>query len=188
MHAPDAFEGGTFSALHRYRAMGDYDAQFLAVWEGDAGSLDEVRSRMGLRTRGAPDRSRISPALIVVWSGFHFRNGQTGRSPEEQTDGPGRAPVGTMTLLEGPRDRLVDATTPPTQACYDYNDIMLVEDGEAPGQVQQQWAGRGSEGIAPHGPYRNIFDHPDEWPPVAARPTALWISHWEPLSSQRRGD
>jgi hypothetical protein len=196
MHAPDAFEGGMFHALHRYRSLGDYDAQFLAVWEGDSGSLDEIRDRMGLRRGAVRDRSRITSALVVVWSGFHFLAGQPSQPDQpgqtgqpDQPDQPADDTVRTMTLVEAPRHDLQEVAdlagaVAPT---YDYGDAVLLEHREPPAEVRAAWAGRGTEGIAPHGPYRNIFDHPDAWPPVAETPTTRWISHWEPLSSQRRG-
>src|SRR5271165_6276920 len=73
VHGPDAFARGSFVALHRYQALGAYDARFLAVWEGNFASLDDVRSKMVPGSSDLKDRGRISEDLIVVWSGFHFR-------------------------------------------------------------------------------------------------------------------
>src|SRR5689334_2760450 len=72
VHGPEAFANGTFSALHRYQAIGAYDARYLAVWEGAFTSLDAVRARMVGASSGARDRSRISEDLVVVWSSMNF--------------------------------------------------------------------------------------------------------------------
>src|SRR5438477_5936922 len=93
VHGPDAFAGGSFSALHRYEAVGSYDARFLAIWEGGFTSLDEVRSRMTPGSAGLRERGRITEDLIVVWSSMNFLTDTTGH--------PGVGPVRMLTLVEG---------------------------------------------------------------------------------------
>jgi hypothetical protein len=176
MHGPDAFKGDMFFALHRYQAGGSYAAQFLAVWEGTATSLDEVRSRMSLDSGAPRDRSRITSDLVVVWSEFHFRV-----SSSRPAVTP--SPVRTLSLVEG-----ASFDRPDGSCSYDYGDIVLYESDKGVETVRNEWVGKVSEGMAPRGPYLNIFDHPESWPPKALEPREPWISHWEPLSSLYAND
>ena len=172
VHGPDAFRGGTWSALHRYRAVGDYDARFLAVWEGSFRSLADARATMA--PKGAPrrDTSRITDDLVVVWSALKFHPG----------DAPARPPlpVRTLTLVEG------GSFDPPGVTAYRYGDVELYESPDDPADVAARWCSLGDEGVAPHGPYRNMFDHPESWPPEGHPVQTPWISHWRPLASLRR--
>jgi hypothetical protein len=174
MHGPDAFKGGSFHALHRYRATGPYDARFLAVWEGDYASIDEVRAKMLPGSSGLRDRGRITTNLIVVWSSFNFLAGAEVLDPA--------SPVATLTLVEGGP---VDGTG---VNAYDYGGVVLYESPDEPATVAARWSGRAAEGVAPHGPYSNIFDHPEDWPPKGQPLTEPWVSHWRPISSLRRSD
>jgi hypothetical protein len=170
VHGPEAFAGGSFVALHRYQAVGSYDARFLAIWEGNFASLDDVRARMAPRSSGARDRSRITPALIVVWSEFHFRSDETAVA-----DVPNR--VRTLTMVEGRQ------AEPPNATAYHYGNVSFYESADEADAVQRAWSGRGPEGVAPHGPYANMFDDPEAWPPQSPQWDTSWISHWRPLLS-----
>jgi len=168
-HGPEAFASGSFSALHRYEALGDYEARFLAVWEGDFTSRQEVRAKM---LRGGPKgRSGITPALVVVWSSFFFA---TGATPE--TAGT----VCTLTLVEG--TVALGGPPPAGTTAYHYGDLVLYESPAGPDGVKA-WATRGVESMAPHGLYRTIFDDPESWPPVGTVTGGPWVSHWRPLGS-----
>jgi hypothetical protein len=169
MHGPDAFAAGSFSALHRYQALGPYAARFLAVWEGAFTSIEDVRSRIVPGSRTLKDRGRITSDLVVVWSGFHFLT--------DAEIAPGAATVTTLTLVEGGD---FDA---PGSSAYRYGRLSLFESGEDLEAVATEWAGRGPEAMAPHGPYQNLFDHPEAWPPEGTDTSEPWISHWRPIGS-----
>jgi hypothetical protein len=170
VHGPEAFAGGAFVALHRYEAVGSYEARFLAIWEGEFTSLDDVRARMAPKSSGPRDRSRISPALVVVWSEFHFLSDAT-------PTGDIGNPVRTLTMVEGGH---VGA---PNTSAYHYGGVSFYESPEDSDAVQRAWSGRGSEGMAPHGPYQNMFDDPEAWPPKSPQWDTPWVSHWRPLVS-----
>jgi hypothetical protein len=173
IHGPEAFAGGWFSALHRYEALGDYDARFLAVWEGGFTSREEVRAKM--LGGGPKDRSGITPALAVVWSGFFFA---TGASPATAS------PVLTLTLVEG--TGALAGPLPAGTTAYHYGHLVLCESPAGP-EGLGAWSGRGIEGMAPHGPYRTMFDDPEAWPPTGTLSGGPWVSHWRPLGSLRAG-
>jgi hypothetical protein len=179
VHGPDAFKNPAFSALHRYRAMGEYDARNLAVWECSFPSLEDARSQIVPRSARLRDKSRISDDLIVVWSSMNFRTGE----PASTDPGPvDPVPAATVTLVEGGFFEEPAATT------YRYGGVALYESPGAPASVARAWSDRGKEGIAPHGPYRNVFDHPETWPPTGQAAVDPWISHWRPIGSLRRDD
>jgi hypothetical protein len=174
VHGPDAFRSGTFSALHRYEAVGDYDARFLAVWEGAFPSLDAARARMAPPGGPRPDRSRITDDLVVVWSALKFHTGRAAPCVP--------ATVRTLTLVEG------GSFDPPGVATYRYGDLELHESAAEPAEAVASWRSSGEEGMAPHGPYRTIFEDPEAWPPPGQGLDSPWISHWRPVASLRRED
>jgi hypothetical protein len=110
----------------------------------------------------------------VVWSALKFLT-----SPPPPT---GPKPVRTLTLVEGgPYGQGRTAT-------YLYGDVELDECADDPDTVADRWRAFGREGVAPHGPYRTIFDDPDGWPPAGEVAHEPWVSHWRPLASLRRED
>ena len=178
VHGPDAFKNPGFSALHRYEAIGAYDARFLAVWECAFTSLEDARSQIVPRSSGLRDKSRITDDLAVVWSSMNFLAG----APVCVDASPDAGPVATLTLVEGGSFEGPAATT------YRYGGVVLYESPNSPTEVAAAWSGRGKEGIAPHGPYRNVFDHPESWPPPGEVVVDPWISHWRPIGSLRCED
>lgn len=178
VHGPDAFSGGTFTALHRYQAVGDYDARFVAIWEGGFGSKEEARAQMVPGSSRLKAQGRITDDLKVVWSDMHFRSGD---------DKDSRAPieVGTLTLVEGG-----DGPVPedPATVSYHYGDLVLSESPDGPEAVAARWAGRGQAGMAPHGPYRNMFDAPEGFLADRDAMAERWVSHWRPIGSLRAAE
>ena len=142
VHGPDAFAAGSFSALHRYQALGAYDARFLAVWEGAFTSIDDVRSRIVPGSRTLKDKGRITSDLVVVWSGFHFLT--------DAEFAPGATTVNTLTLVEGGD---FDA---PGSSTYRYGTPLPLRKRRGPraggGRVVRAWP-RG------HGPPRPLPEH-----------------------------
>ena len=57
-----------------------------------------------------------------------------------------------------------------------------------PSDVAASWAGAAKEGVAPHGEYKNVFDHPDSWPPAGVPIPDPWVSHWRPIGSLRKDE
>jgi hypothetical protein len=90
--------------------------------------------------------------------------------------------VATLSLLEG---GFVDR---PADAMYRYGDLTLYESAQPPEVVAAEWPAETKEGVAPHGPYQNVFDHPDSWPPQGVPIHDPWVSHWRPIGSLRRED
>jgi hypothetical protein len=172
VHAVDAMRDGPFVALRRYEAVGKYAARFLALWEGSFASAEEARARLTPKAGGLRDQGRITNELVVVWSSLEFLTKSS----------PASATVATLTLAEGRDPDLFG------EASYRYGNVAFYESPDSPDEVVRQWSGRGEEGIAPHGPYRSIFDHPEAWPPPAALGDEVWISHWRPILSLRRED
>ena len=130
------------------------------------------RCSIGLR-----DKSRISDDLIVVWSSMNFLTAEPASTDPGPVDPVAAA---TVTLVEGGYFEEPAATT------YRYGGVVLYESPGAPASVARAWSDRGKESIAPHGPYRNVFDHPETWPPAGGVAVDPWISHWRPIGSLRR--
>jgi hypothetical protein len=181
VHGPDAFRGGVFSALHRYEAVGDYDARFLAIWEGPFRSKEEARARMVPGSSRLKEQGRITEDLIVVWSDMHF----LGEVPAAGGPVPSERPeVGTLTLAEGG----AGGAEGTLDRLYRYGDLVLSESPDPPELVVPRWRGGGKEGMAPHGPYRNLFADPGSWLAETASLSERWVSHWRPIGSLRPDD
>ena len=143
VHGPDAFKSPAFWALHRYQAIGEYDARFLAVWECAFSSLEEARSQIVPRSAGLRDKSRITDDLIVIWSSMNFLTGEP-VSMDPRPAAPGAVdpvPAATVTLVEGGYFEEPAANT------YRYGGIVLYESPECsgircPGVVRPRQGGR----------------------------------------------
>jgi hypothetical protein len=167
VHGPDALENGSFRALHRYRAVGDYDARFLAIWEGDYRSRDEASAYITPRATNLRAQGRVTDDMHVVWATIEFTDLAAPAAPTP-------AAVRTLTLVEGGE---------PFDAQYRYGPVRLIESADAPAAVVAGWSGNGNAGMAPHGPYRPVFDRPGETPPPPPTFDGTWVSHWEPIGS-----
>jgi hypothetical protein len=189
VHGPDALLNGTFSALHRYRAVGDYEASNLALWEGSFLNLDEARDHIVPRATNLNSRGRVTADLKVLWSALHFLEppDMDGDADSGVAAGiPGGIPVAdvkTLTLVEG-GDVVDDGSS-----VYRYGGgLVLRESGQSPDEVARRPAGGEKEGVAPHGPYRNIFAEPEGWLSGMTPFDGVWSSHWVPNGSLTLAD
>ncbi|HEV8297288.1 MAG TPA: hypothetical protein VGQ20_08325 [Acidimicrobiales bacterium] len=170
VHGPDALDNGSFHALHRYRALGDYEARFLAVWEGDYASMAEASAYITPRATQLRGAGRVTDDMTVMWATMEFR--RPSAAPTPITD------VGTLTLVRGD---VPDHA--PTGSTSRYGDLTFVEQADPPDVVVPRWAGIGKSGMPPHGPYRGVFREPTEPIDVEPLPPGTWVSHWEPVGS-----
>jgi hypothetical protein len=184
IHGPDSILDGTFSALYRYEAAGDYPARFLALWEGPFTSADQARGQILPRARARKGEGRVSASQEGIWTDMYFLHG-----PASVEDGVPE--VVTMTVLEG-GNPLSDEETAMVLGTggrrYDYLGLTFFESPDPLEVVAARWSGRASEGMAPHGPYRNLFADPDTFLQRHPEFPERWASHWGPIASMRAAD
>jgi hypothetical protein len=172
VHGPDALDNGSFDALHRYIAVGDYAARFLAVWEGRFTSMRDASAYISPRAAELRRAGRVTDDMTVVWAAMRFRSAVALVDPD--------APVRTLTLVRGDTTSL-----PPVKgAAYRYGDLVLVEHGDEPVAVQRAWSSVGNEGLAPE-PYRPVFDLAADDHIESLPVEGTWVSHWAPIGSLR---
>src|SRR6266550_1056081 len=116
IHGPDALENGSFQALHRYEACGDYPARFLAVWEGSFTAMDEARAYIAPRAADLRQQGRVTDDMTVTWALMAFRSAVPSADPPPD-------PVDTVTLVEGP----ISYRAIPKGRVYVYPGIVLHE-------------------------------------------------------------
>jgi hypothetical protein len=174
VHGPDALVNGSFQALHRYEALGDYEAQFLAVWEGSFATMAEARDYIGPRANALRKIGRVTGDMHVYWALMEFLVGAT-------VD-PALTDVRTLTLVQGP------TPDPEGGSSYRYGNLLLQESGHDPAAVMAATAGLGKEGIPPHGSYKTVFDAPEPGSPPPEPLDGTWITYWRPIGSLTLAD
>jgi len=175
VHGPDSFDAGVFSALHRYRAVGDYPARHLTVWESAFDTVDEARTRVGTMANELRARGRVGDPHEVVRGAVYFADGGTDPVPFG-----GTGDDGTLTLVEGP---LAVAALPVAAGdVHHYGPLLLAESPDDPADAAARWASVGEDGIAP---VTVLFgDQPDPrdgWSPAETP----WVSHWRRTGTAR---
>jgi len=203
VHGPDAFAGGSFTALHRFRAAGGgrHDARFLALWEGRFGS--EAEASVSMRAGGAALREsgRISDVVSVRFAIMLF--------PALPMAGAPCDDVHALTTVQN--DWRHAATAPPVSSWWDATGLdaapattrwLATSDpgGRGPGfhlalfaasgsvdEVVASWRDIGTPGSSPLPPYQTMFGElrgPDPSAPEP-EPSPAWVTHWEPVISLR---
>ena len=185
IHGPDSIRDGTFSALHRYEAVGNYPARFLAIWEGPFTTAGQARAQILPRARARQAEGRVSASQEGIWTDMYFVDGVASTALGQ------RPVVGTMTVLEG-GDPLTPEETGTVLGSggdrYHYGGLTFYESPDKPEVVAARWSALASEGMAPHGPYRSLFSDPDTFLQRHPEFPERWASHWRPIASMLAAD
>jgi hypothetical protein len=208
IHGPDAIENGSFTALHRYRAVGPgwQQARYLAVWQGRFRSEPEAWDYIRPLAKGLRAAGRVGEVASVVWAlmmlegpapGHEIGNDQLGALTTVQNDWRFPDPDQSVTdwwkasgLDDAPADGRVQLyTSDPDGGGGGYH-LALFE--QAANDVDA-WRGIGVAGMSPTPPYRTIFAEVTEGSDPLARsgpegapgPAPAWVMHWEHVTSLR---
>jgi hypothetical protein len=201
VHGPDALANGSFTALHRFRAVGDGHraAPYLALWEGRFGSEAEAWAYIAPRAQALREAGRAGDISSVRFALMMFRAVSLRGSPCE--------PVQSLTTVQNDWRDVAGATD--AEAWWAATGFDAI-DAPARWLVTSDPAGRGAGyhlgvlahvesaadlpplpagpalGTSPLPPYETIFgatagDDADEAPP----PAHAWAMLWEPITSMR---
>jgi hypothetical protein len=208
VHGPDALENGSFTALHRFRAVGPgYRATpYLALWEAPYDSEAEAWAYIGPRAQALREAGRAGGDVASVRYALML----IGVTREH---GPGLERVKTLTTLQN--DWRETATAPTARGWWHslpldalrapvrwlvtsdvdgrgaghHLAILASDSATPPGAALLSDASARLRGIAagmsPLPPYKTIFGTTvgsDE--PNVPRAHA-WAMHWKPVISQR---
>ena len=203
IHGPDALANGSFTALHRFRAVGagHRAAPYLALWEGRfasegeawgyiapraqalreagrAGDISSVRFAVMLFGTGSIGGSRCDPvsSLTTVQNDWRTADSADDAVTWWQANGLGRfaSPMGWL------------ATSDPAGKGAGYH-LGVFAHAEPVGDLDKSWSGVGRAGTSPLPPYQTIFGDTADAGDGADEPTPApaWVMHWEPIVSMR---
>jgi hypothetical protein len=204
IHGPDALANGSFSAVHRFRAVGPghRPAPYLALWEAPYDSEAEAWAYIGPRAQALREAGRAGGEIASV----RFALMLCAASSEH---GAGLESVGSLTTIQN--DWRDAATALPARTWWHslpiaelrapvrwlatsdvagrgagYHLAILASAGkEPPGAGATSAAHRIASGMSPLPPYQTIFgttvgSDESELPRAHA-----WRMDWEPVISQR---
>ena len=203
IHGPDALENGSFTAVHRFRAVGPghRPAPYLALWEAPYDSEVEAWAYIGPRAQALREAGRAGGEIASV----RFALMLVAASSEH---GPGLESVGSLTTFQN--DWRDAKTAPPARTWW--HSLPLAElrapvrwlatsdaEGRGPGYhlailaTAERSAGASStsaphaiaQGMSPLPPYQTIFGTTVGSDESNLPRAHAWRMQWEPVISQR---
>jgi hypothetical protein len=207
VHGPDALENGSFTAMHRFRAVGEGHraAPYLALWEGRFATEADAWAYIGPRAQALREAGRAGDIASVRFALMMFRAETRRGSPCEpvrslttvQNDWRDVAGApGASTWWEASGLDAVDAparwlvTSDPAGRGAGYHLAVFAHDTDAAETAATAGiAGVGTPGMSPLPPYETIFGatQGDDADADAPPPAPAWVMQWEPVTSQRVG-
>ncbi len=203
IHGPDALENGSFTALHRFRAIGPgyRGTPYLALWEAPYDSEAEAWAYIGPRAQALREAGRAGGEIASVRYALML----VAASSEH---GPGLESVGSLTTLQNdwrdtqsaaparswwyslPRDALkgpvrwLVTSDADGRGAGHHLAILASPDKQAPGAIPGIFPGIAT-GMSPLPPYQTIFGTTVGSEETSIPRARAWLMHWEPVISQR---
>ncbi len=202
VHGPDALANGSFTAMHRFRAVGDGPraAPYLALWEGRFESEADAWAYIGPRAQALREAGRAGDISSVRFALMMFPAASLRGSPCE--------PVRSLMTVQ---NDWRDVAGVPDAAAWCAAAGLDVVDAPARWLVSSDPAGRGAgyhlavfahvesvaelpplppgltRGTSPVPPYETIFGAltEDDDAGDAPAPAHAWALRWEPITSMR---
>jgi hypothetical protein len=205
IHGPDALANGSFTAMHRFRAVGDghHAAPYLALWEGRFESEAEAWAYIGPRAQALREAGRAGDISSVRFALMTFRAATPRGSRCEPvrsittvqndwrdvTGAPDAAKwwdANGLEVIDAPARWLV--TSDPAGRGAGYHLAVFAHDADAGEAATASGSAEvGAPGMSPLPPYETIFGavKPDDNPGDAPPPAPAWVMRWEPITSMR---
>jgi hypothetical protein len=204
VHGPDALANGSFTAMHRFRAVSDGHcaAPYLTLWEGRFESEADAWAYIGPRAQALREAGRAGAVSAVRFALMTFPAAARRGSPCE--------PVRSLTTVQNdwrdvtgapdPREWWdavdLDAVDAPARWLVTsdraghgagYHLAVFAHDVDAAAAATSGIGGLGTPGMSPLPPYETIFGatRVDEGEGGAPPPADAWVMQWEPVTSQR---
>jgi hypothetical protein len=192
VHLPDAIENGSFTAMHRYEAVGPghRTGAYLSVAEADYGSEAEAWASVRPKAQSLRDAGRIddlyrvdfATMLLTVETDVSAHPVQTLTSVQNDWRQPGgEAGAWLATVLvppaDGPRSYQL-FTTDPKGAKGPGMHLALFESATGLDETVEAWAEAGTPGQSPTPPYTTLFGVEGAPDADAPGPADVWVAHW----------
>jgi hypothetical protein len=197
VHLPDAIANGSFSAMHRYEAVGSGHraGAFLSVAEADYASEAEAWAAVRPRAQALHDARRIVDlyrvdfAVMLLTVDTDVGSHPVGTLTTVQNDWrhPATearlwwASVGAPAVAAGEARSLQLFTTDPDGDRGPGRHLALVESSASLDETIAAWDGVGAAGSSPVPPYTTLFGVQSERSVEQPDPAPVWVSHWRHL-------
>lgn len=194
VHLPDAIENGSFTAMHRYEAVGRgyRPSLYLSVAEADYGSEAEAWASVRPKAQALRDSGRIddlyrvdfATMLLTVDSDVSFHPVETLTTVQNDWRKPGGDARSWLSALAIPaaNPRSVQLfTTDPAGARGAGIHLALYESATDLAATTTAWAGVGAAGMSPMPPYTTLFGVTADTPEDEPDPQPAWVMHWRHL-------
>lgn len=194
VHLPDAIKNGSFTAMHRYEAVGPgYCASpYLSVAEADYANEEEAWASVRPRAQALRDAGRIddlyrvdfATMLLTIEADVSQHPVQTLTSVQNDWRAPGgdaRSWLASVAVPHAAPRSLQLFTTDAAGARGAGMHLALYESATALDETVAAWVGAGSAGSSPTPSYTTLFGvtapRPENEPDVAS----TWVQHWRHL-------
>jgi hypothetical protein len=191
VHLPDAIANGSFTAMHRYEAVGPgwRNGLFLSIAEADYGDEAEAWASVRPRAQALRDAGRIddlytvdyATMLLTVDAEVSVHAVATLTTVQNDWRHPAGEATSWLASLAVPAaaPRSVQLlTTDPEGPKGPGRHLALFESATSLDETVAAWSGVGAAGASPTPPYTTLFgvegrpaaDEPDQAP--------AWVAHW----------
>ncbi len=194
VHLPDSIANGSFTAMHRYEAVGPGHraGQYLSIAEADYGSEAEawasVRPKAHAlhRARRIDDLYRVDFAAMLLTVASDVSTHPVGTLTTVQNDwrepgGDAPAFLDAPALPEASPRSMQLFTTDPAGERGPGRHLVLFESATGPDDTIAAWRGVGAPGQSPVPPYTTLFGVVGEQPADQPDPAPVWVAHWRHL-------
>lgn len=194
VHLPDSIANGSFTAMHRYEAVGPgyRAASHLSLAEADYGNEAEAWAAVRPRAEALHSANRIddlfrvnyATMLLTVDTDVSVHPTQTLTTVQNDWRHPKGDPQAWLASVRvpaaSPRSQQL-FTTDPDGAGGPGRHVALIESASDLEETRALWAGVGTAGMSPLPPYTTLFGVSSKAPADAPDPAEVWVSHWRHL-------
>jgi hypothetical protein len=192
VHLPDAIENGSFTAMHRYEAVGPghRTGAYLSVAEADYASEAEAWASVRPKAQALRDAGRIddlyrvdfATMLLTVDTHVSAHPVQTLTTVQNDWRHPGGEAAAWLASVavpraSGPRSCQLFTTDPEGQKGPGMH-LALFESSTDLDATVAAWAGAGAAGQSPTPPYTTLFGVEGAADRDAPEPAEVWVAHW----------
>jgi hypothetical protein len=194
VHLPDAIENGSFTAMHRYEAVGPghRTGAYLSIAEADYGDEAEAWASVRPKAQALRDAGRIddlyrvdfATMLLTVDADVSSHPVQTLTTVQNDWRRPGGDAASWLASVAVPaaptgmvRSCQLFTTDPKGQQGPGMHLALFESDADVDAAVAA-WADAGTPGQSPTPPYTTLFGVEGVADPDAPDPADVWVAHW----------
>jgi hypothetical protein len=194
VHLPDSVANGSFTAMHRYEAVGPgyRAAPFLSIAEADYGNEAEawgsVRPKANAlhRARRIDDLYRVDFAQMLLTVDTDVHEHAVGTLTTVQNDwrepaGDAREWLASLAIPSASPRSMQLLTTDPAGERGGGRHLALFESATDPEVTAKAWADVGAAGSSPLPAYTTIFGVQGVQAEGQPPPEPAWVMHWRHL-------